>query len=294
MKAELDYATAAPLTSLRDVSPHALAEIAADPIGVCEAVHSLVIHPLETGDLGLPPERFAANSLRPAAAIVAALLELDPEPLHVPRAPAGRVVGTCRHFAVLSCALLRHRAGCGTAAYFQLGLGLDHWIVEYYNDDDDRWMRVDAQVLGQSVLQHPEDLPPGEFLSGGEAWSAYRAGRIDAATFGVFGRELQAEIRGNAIRDLAALNKVETLPWDEWGRMTDSYRGATGGEYDELHRHRSGSMRDRRAGCSCRSLRARRAAGASRPELLTATSLAAGGPVRRSEQRKHDPGPGDR
>ncbi len=241
MKAELDYATAAPLTSLRDVSPHALAEIAADPIGVCEAVHSLVIHPLETGDLGLPPERFAANSLRPAAAIVAALLALDPEPLHVPRAPAGRVVGTCRHFAVLSCALLRHRGiaarvRCGFATYFQLGLGLDHWIVEYYNDDDDRWMRVDAQVLGQSVLQHPEDLPPGEFLSGGEAWSAYRAGRIDAATFGVFQTENfgPAEIRGNAIRDLAALNKVEMLPWDEWGRMTDSYRGATGGEYDEL------------------------------------------------------------
>jgi hypothetical protein len=43
-----------------------------------------------------------------------------------------------------------------------------------------------------------------------------------------------AEIRGNAIRDLAALNKVEMLPWDEWGRMTESYRGETGDDYDEL------------------------------------------------------------
>jgi hypothetical protein len=239
MKANPGYATAGPITSLRDVSPAALAGIAADPLGICDPVHSLIIHPHEAEDLGLPPERFAANNIRPAAAIVASLLALDPAPLHMPREPSGRVVGTCRHFAVLSCALLRHRGiparvRCGFATYFQPGQGLDHWIVEYYGEH--RWVRVDAEVLGQSVLEHPEDLPPGAFLSGGEAWSAYRAGRIDAATFGVYRTENfgPAEIRGNAVRDLAALNKVETLPWDEWGQMSESYRGATGAEYDEL------------------------------------------------------------
>jgi Transglutaminase-like superfamily len=232
------YATAGPMTSLREVSPAALAGIGADPLGVCDPVSSLVIHPDEAGELG--PERFASNGIRPAAAIVQALLALDPSPLHVPREPAGRVVGTCRHFAVLSCALLRFRgisarARCGFATYFQPGLALDHWIVEY-QDASRRWVRVDAQVLGQRVVDHPEDLPPGAFLTGGEAWSAYREDRIDAATCGVYGTENfgQAEIRGNAIRDLAALNKVETLPWDEWGRMAESYRGATGAAYDEL------------------------------------------------------------
>lgn len=43
-----------------------------------------------------------------------------------------------------------------------------------------------------------------------------------------------AEIRGNAVKDLAALNKVEMLPWDEWGRMTDAYDGKTGPDYDAL------------------------------------------------------------
>lgn len=43
-----------------------------------------------------------------------------------------------------------------------------------------------------------------------------------------------AEIRGNAVKDLAALNKVEMLPWDEWGRMTAAYAGETGADYDEL------------------------------------------------------------
>jgi hypothetical protein len=36
------------------------------------------------------------------------------------------------------------------------------------------------------------------------------------------------------IRDLAALNKTEMLPWDEWGRMTESYEGETGPDYDAL------------------------------------------------------------
>jgi hypothetical protein len=30
------------------------------------------------------------------------------------------------------------------------------------------------------------------------------------------------------------LNKVEMLPWDEWGRMGDTYRGETGPDYDEV------------------------------------------------------------
>lgn len=36
------------------------------------------------------------------------------------------------------------------------------------------------------------------------------------------------------MKDLAALNKVEMLPWDEWGRMIDAYAGKTGADYDSL------------------------------------------------------------
>jgi len=76
----------------------------------------------------------------------------------------------------------------------------------------------------------------GQFLSGCEAWSAFRRNEIDAARFGVHGTENwgPAEIRGNAVKDLAAMNKVEMLPWDEWGRMTDAYDGKMGTDYDTL------------------------------------------------------------
>jgi len=239
--APVHYAQPGPLTDLSAISPAALAGIPGDPVAICRVVPGLVIHPLGTDGLGLAAERFDDNQIRPAGGIVRALLALDPAPLSVPREPGQRVVGTCRHFAVLSCALLRlrgiaARVRCGFGTYFQPGQGLDHWIIEYWQPTDIRWVRVDTQHLENAFAEHPEDLKSGEFLSGGEAWAAYREDQIDAGQFGVFGTGNwgPAEIRGNVIRDLAALNKTEMLPWDEWGRMAASYQGETGPDYDAL------------------------------------------------------------
>lgn len=227
MATVIDYAAPGPFTTLGTVNSAALESAGGDPLAICFPVHSLFIQPSDAESLGMPYERLATNQIRPAATLVAELLALDPSPLTVAREPDKRVVGTCRHFAVLSCALLRYRGiparvRCGFATYFQPNQGLDHWITEYWD--------------GQTVLTHPEHLAPGEFLTGGEAWNAFRSGDIDATTFGVYGTENwgAAEIRGNAVKDLAALNKVETLPWDEWGRMTEAYEGTTGPDYDEL------------------------------------------------------------
>jgi len=211
----------------------------ADPVEVCWSVHALVVQPGDAARIGLGPDRLAENQIRPADLLVSRLRAMNPQPLTVPREPEQRVVGTCRHFAVLACTLLRaegiaSRVRCGFATYFQPGQALDHWIVEYRVNDG--WVRLDPEVLGGSVLARPERLRPGEFLTGAESWIAYREGRIDASTYGVYGTENfgPAEIRGNAVKDLAAINKVETLPWDEWGLMTDAYEGRTGPEYDEL------------------------------------------------------------
>jgi hypothetical protein len=98
------------------------------------------------------------------------------------------------------------------------------------------WQSIDSEVLGSALVTCPADLRPGEFLSGGEAWTGFRRGEIDDSRFGAPGTENwgATEIRGNAVKDLAALNKVETLPRDEWGRMTEAYEGRTGPDYDEL------------------------------------------------------------
>lgn len=152
------------------------------------------------------------------------------------------MIGTCRHFATIASGFLRargipSRARCGFGTYFLEDCGVDHWITEYWNADQRRWVRVDTEHLGKTYVERPEDLAVGEFLTGGEAWVQYRQGSVDGQKFGVTGVDFAwgpAEISGNAVRDLAALCKMEMLPWDEWGLMTDAYQGKTGPDYDQF------------------------------------------------------------
>lgn len=236
----IDYSTPGVLTALTPGQRKLAVELAADPVTICRAVATLVVHPAETGPLGLPEPRMGAQAIRPVTRIFDELLAIDPGPLTEPREPQRRVVGTCRHFAAVSVALMQAhgmpaRARCGFASYFRPDRHVDHWVVEHWSGS--RWVRIDPEILDGANVPHPDDLAPGEFLTGGEAWQLVRSRDGDPATFGVDGTDHAwgpAEIRGNAIRDLAALMQVETLPWDEWGRMEASYRGATGPEYDQL------------------------------------------------------------
>lgn len=260
MPAVIDYALPGPLTDLSGV-PDAVLPPPADPLVLCGVARGLVVPPDEAQGLGLPPGRSTTNQVRPAADLLRAVLALDPAPFTVARPPAHRVVGTCRHVAVVTVALLRHhgvaaRARCGFATYFEPGRGVDHWVVEYRTAPSGRWRRVDPGLpppadaragyrsgASDGAIPVPDvstsdgAAVAGEFLTGSEAWVAFRRGAVDASRFGVAGTSDAwgpAEIKGNAIRDLAALNKVEVLPWDEWGRMTDAYAGRTGPDHDML------------------------------------------------------------
>ncbi|MDX2822763.1 transglutaminase [Streptomyces ipomoeae] len=238
----LNYSRPGPLTSLDSTQLRLIEGLPDDPVGICAAVQSLVIQPTDAAASGVPENRITEKNIRPVNELIAALTALDPAPLHRPRTPETRVIGTCRHFATIACAILRargiaSRARCGFGTYFQEGRGLDHWITEYRDEDRHRWVRVDTEHLGKGFVERPDDLAPGEFLTGGEAWIQYRNGLIDPGTFGVAGTDHAwgpAEISGNAVRDLAALCKQETLNWDEWGRMTAAYEGRTGSDYDRL------------------------------------------------------------
>ena len=53
----------------------------------------------------------------------------------------------------------------------------------------------------------------------GDAWARCRKGEADPTKFGIEFVNLRGlwYIAGNVVRDIAALNKVELLPWDIWG-----------------------------------------------------------------------------
>jgi Transglutaminase-like superfamily len=225
---DADYRRPGPITRIDPTQTHLTAGLGVDPISICAAVQGLVIEPGDATAAGIPEDRLNERNVRPASALIDVLWALAPTHLHEPRDADKRVVGTCRHFAVLSCALLRvrgipARARCGFATYFISGKSVDHWIVEYWRSDTSRWARIDTEIIGTTLVADVTDLAAEEFLSGGEAWTRCRAGSVDPDSFGVAGVEHAwgiGEIRGNAIRDLASLCKVEMLPWDEWVRWT--------------------------------------------------------------------------
>jgi hypothetical protein len=88
---DIDYSVPGPLTDLAAVSRVALEGIPDEPVDICGPAHSLVIHPNDAESLGLPDDRFAENQIRPAAALIEALLALDSAPLDIPRSP-GRAI----------------------------------------------------------------------------------------------------------------------------------------------------------------------------------------------------------
>lgn len=242
MKAD-HYASSGVLTTLEPHDLGLLDVVDADPLPLCGLAQGLLVLPDLASSAGVPAEREPERNIRPAADILRTALDLVDPPLDRSRSLDRRVVGTCRHFAVLSCAFLRARAiparaRCGFATYFVPDRAVDHWITEWFSPSEDRWVRVDSEIIGLDLglVAHPHDLAPGEFLTGGEAWRRCRDGRSDPATFGVHGTENWGigEVIGNAIRDLAALNKVEMLPWDEWGPMEACYRGEITDDVEDL------------------------------------------------------------
>ena len=215
------------------------------PVDLCRVAQTLVIPP-DLANLGGDSRRASGREVDPQRQCPhpdAARVGRDPVARTPSRATPRRRYVPRFHAAQLrvpSCALALPRgARRGFATYFDPGKHLDHWVVEYWHATEARWVRVDSEMLGFPFARNPEDLEPGEFLTGGEAWQLCRTTDVDPASFGVQGAPDAwgiAEIRGNAIRDLAALNKIEMLPWDEWGRMEASYRGETGPEYDAVDR----------------------------------------------------------
>jgi hypothetical protein len=194
-------------------------------------VQGLMIHVFWAKAYGvtLTDEQQQTLQVRDARAKLTRLVAADPRPLSVARPPEQRQVGNCRDFSTLLCAMLRHqgvpaRARCGFGMYFMPNHGEDHWVVEYWKADENRWVMVDSQLdeLQRDKLQtdfDTLDMPAGRFLPGGKAWQLCRAGQADPDSFGIFDMHGMGFIGGDMIRDLLALNKIELLPWDVWGLM---------------------------------------------------------------------------
>lgn len=212
----------------------AMLEQLPNDVGVLtDIVQGLLIHEYMASAYGVqvPDERKSESHLRPTVQMLEKLFEQNDKPLAEARLPEERLVGICRHFAVLFVALLRAkdipaRARCGYGTYFNPGFFENHWVCEYWNERETRWVIVDAQFdqIWQEKLKidhNAMDLPRDRFIIAGEAWTKCRTGEFDASRFGIFKGDLRGLwfVAGDIVRDVAALNKLEMLAWDVWGAM---------------------------------------------------------------------------
>ncbi len=224
------YAAPGVMTDPREHAP-LFADLPRDLASLCKIVQGVLIHIFwaERYGVQLPDERKTEVQIRSVARKLTRILELDPRPLTEARSLDKKLVGNCRDFTVMLTALLQHqgvpaRARCGFGRYFMPGKYEDHWVCEHWNAAEKRWGLVDAQLdeFQQQALQvrfSPLDVPRTMFITGGRAWQMCRAGQANPDKFGIFDMHGMWFIRGNVVRDLASLNKVELLPWDGWGLM---------------------------------------------------------------------------
>ncbi|HLO28507.1 MAG TPA: transglutaminase family protein [Anaerolineales bacterium] len=200
-----------------------------------QVVQGLLVHVFwgERYGLNLSEERKAEVQLRSMERRLARTLELDPNPLTTPRPNEKKIVGNCRDFSVTLASMLQSKAiparpRCGFGAYFMPNHYEDHWVCEYWNEAQQRWVLVDAQLdeLQRQVLGiafDTLDVPRGQFIVGGAAWQMCRNRKANPDQFGIFDMHGIDFVKGDFLRDVAALNKVELLPWDCWGMMFMDY-----------------------------------------------------------------------
>jgi len=207
---------------------------------LCRVIQGLIIHQfwiIEENDYGITAADLQAAgrkpndeiNLRSVEEMLGFILELDGQPLTVPRPVDRRVVGNCRHYALMLASMLRQR---GIPARVRSGVGRyfypdgetleDHFITEFWNEADRRWQRVDPQIDGvqRKALQltmDTTDLPPNQFLDSAESYVELQSGRVKPDKIGIFDFKGWPYVRYKLVSDLACLCSVELLPWEGWG-----------------------------------------------------------------------------
>jgi len=204
-------------------------ELPADVPALVQVVQGLMLHVFwaERYGVQLSDERKSEVQIRPVQRKLARLLEIDSRPLVEARPPELRLVGNCRDFSLMLASMLKvkgvpARARCGFGTYFTPGHYEDHWMTEYWNAAEARWVQVDAQLdqLQQQALGisfDPLDMPAGQFVTGGLAWQLCREEKANPDDFGIFDMKGWDFVKNDLLLDLRALNKIELLPWDVAG-----------------------------------------------------------------------------
>ncbi len=139
------------------------------------------------------------------------------------RAAADKLILTCRFTAILMVAILKAkgipaRARCGFAPYFEVegleeGKSYDHWIIQYWNGQESRWMTADPDACLEDYINFDLfDMPENTFDFSADAWLAVREGKVEGRHFkDAVGLEGLVTISWQLFHDFHALMNDEIL-----------------------------------------------------------------------------------
>ena len=211
-------------------------DLPADISSLVKCVQNLVIHG-EHGNLyGITFSKKQTDEelLRTVYQMLEKIEQICIAPFTAKREPNLRLVGMCRDYSLLLVSFLRYngfkaRVRVGFANYFQSDiLYEDHWIVEYFDSQENKWLRVDAQLdeiqkQNFNIQFNPLNIKPNNgFISGAETWTACRLGKYHHDDFG-YNKNWKGwqSIKGNLLHDFNCVIGLELLPWDLWTELSN-------------------------------------------------------------------------
>lgn len=129
------------------------------------------------------------DNLTTTTAMLAEFFHRDQNGLTMERKVDDKLVLTCRHIAILMASILKAkgipaRVRSGFAAYFEgMTDAWDHWITQYWNKLENRWVTMDVDGSWHKTGFDMYDIPDGKFDFSADTWLGVRQEKRDDKHF---------------------------------------------------------------------------------------------------------------
>lgn len=130
------------------------------------------------------------DNLPTASAMLAELYRRDKRGFVADRQEENKLILTCRFVAILMATILksknkpaRVRSGFDPYTSPQPGKSCDHWITQYWESQQQRWITIDVDCCLEELQFDPFDMPVSVFDWSANAWLSVREGKTDPKRF---------------------------------------------------------------------------------------------------------------
>lgn len=143
---------------------------------------------LKYGDMNKVPWwrlRCEDDVLPTASAMISELMRLDNSGFVPDRATENRIIVTCRYVSILMASILKSkgipcRVRSGFAPYFpQFSGSGDHWINQYWDKVQKRWITIDVDGSLEDIGFDPFDVPKNKFDWAADTWIGIREEKLN-------------------------------------------------------------------------------------------------------------------